>query len=132
MQDSPSPALRPPISNTAIFIRRNAAVVLLVVVGDVGVATDTGGREVCTNVPAHKVIVVIGTLHAVVADDLTLGIGGVGGTVLGTLVVTCICSWHWLASAAGVFSIVFSAPVPGIGAAVGGTVLAQGDVAAGA
>ena len=94
MQDLPSPALRHLVTNTTIFIRRDAAVVLLVVVGDVGVATDTGGHVVCTNVPTHKVIVVIGTLHAVVADYLTLGMGGVGGTVLGTLVVTRLGSWY--------------------------------------
>ena len=57
-------------------------------VGDGGVATDTKVIPECTNVPAHIVIVCIGTLHVVVADDLTLGIGGIGGAVLGTLAVT--------------------------------------------
>ena len=88
MQDSPSPALCLLISNTAFFIRRDAAVVLCVTVGDVGVATDTGGVLVCTNVPTHVVIVIIGTFHVVVAVDITLGISGVGGTVIGTLVDT--------------------------------------------
>ena len=88
MQDLPSPALRLLISNTAFFIRRDAAVVLCVTVGDVGVATDTGGLLVCTNVSAHVVTLIIRTLHVVVADDLTLGTGGVGWTVFGTLVVT--------------------------------------------
>ena len=46
-------------------------------VGDVGVATDTGEVPVCTNVPALVVIIIIGTLHVVVADDLTLGTCGV-------------------------------------------------------
>ena len=88
MQDSPSPALCLLISNTAFFIRRDAAVVLCVTVGDVGVATDTGGVLVYTNVPTHVVIVIIGTFHVVVAVDITLGISGVGGTVFRTLVDT--------------------------------------------
>ena len=59
-----------------------------VAVGDGGVATDAGGALVCTNVPTHVVTLIIVTLHVVVADDLTLGNGSIGGTVLGTLVVT--------------------------------------------
>ena len=86
MLHSPSPALRPLVTNTAIFILGDTAVVLRVSVGDCGVATDAGVVTVCTNVPTH---VVIGTtLHVVVTDDLTLSIGGVGGTVIRTLVVT--------------------------------------------
>ena len=78
MQDSPSPALCLLISNTAFFIRRDAAVVLCVTVGDVGVATDTRGVLVCTNVPTHvETIGTGGTLRVVVADDLTLGVGSV-------------------------------------------------------
>ena len=57
-------------------------------VGDVGVATDAGGAIVCTNVPTIVVIFLIGTLHVVIADDLTLDINGTGGTVLRTLVIT--------------------------------------------
>ena len=92
MQDLPSPALRHLVTNTTIFIRRDAAVVLRVAVGDVGAATDTGGVLVGTNVPTLVVItsIRIGTLHVVVADDLTLSTGGVGGTVLRTLVITCL------------------------------------------
>ena len=57
-----------------------------VLVGDGGVATDTWGLVVGTNVPTY---VVIGTtLHVVVTDDLTLSIGDVGWTVFGTLVIT--------------------------------------------
>ena len=65
-----------------------------VAAGDGGVAADAEGPPVCTNVPAHVMtlikdtIISIGTLHVVIADDLTLVIGGVGGTALGTLVVT--------------------------------------------
>ena len=66
----------------------DTAVVLRVPVGDGGVATDTGGVLVCTNVPTHVVIVIIGTFHVVVAVDITLGISGVGGTVFRTLVDT--------------------------------------------
>ena len=88
MLHSPSPALRLLVTKTAIFIRRYAAEVLRVLVGDGGVATDAGGVLVCTNVSTHIVIIFKGTLHVVVADDLTLGIGGVGKTVLGTLVIT--------------------------------------------
>ena len=88
MLHSPSPALSLLITNTAIFILWDTAVVLRVAVGDGGVATDTGGQVVCTNVPALVVIFIIGTIHVVVADDLTLGTGGVGGTVLGTLAIT--------------------------------------------
>ena len=87
MPHSPIPALRPLVTNTAIIILGDTAVVLRVAVGDGGVATDAGGPVVCTNVPAH-IVSVMGTLHVVVADDLTLGIGGVGWTVLGTLAVT--------------------------------------------
>ena len=87
MLHSPSPALRPLVTNTAIFILGDTAVVLRVVVGDGGVATDTKVIPECTNVPAH-IVSVMGTLHVVVADDLTLGIGGIGGAVLGTLAVT--------------------------------------------
>ena len=79
MLDSPSPALRPLVTNTAIFILWDTAVVLRVAVGDGGVATDTGGLVVCTNVPTHVVTPIIGTLHVVVVTDyFTLGIGGVG------------------------------------------------------
>ena len=90
MLHSPSPALRPLVTNTAIFILWDTAVVLRVAVGDGGVATDAGEALVGTNVPAHIMIIriLIGTLHVVVADDLTLGTGGVGGTVLGTLAIT--------------------------------------------
>ena len=88
MQDSPSPAIRILVTNTAIFILWDTAVVLCVAVGDGGVATEAGGLVVGTNVPTHVVTLVIGTLHVVVADDFTLSIVGVGGTVLGTLVVT--------------------------------------------
>ena len=101
MQDSPSPALRILVTNTAFFIRRDAAVVLCVTVGDGGVATDTGGLVVCTNVPAHVPSLIIGTLHVVVADNLTLGTGGVGWTVIRTLVITRLWSRYWCASAAG-------------------------------
>ena len=90
MPHSPIPALRPLVTNTAIIILGDTAVVLRVAVGDGGVATDAGGLSVCTNVPAHVVIFIIGTLHVVVADDLTLSTGGVGGTVLGALAVTCL------------------------------------------
>ena len=91
MLHSPSPALRILVTNTTIFILGDTAVVLRVVEGDGGVATDTGGLVVGTNVPAHVMLtrIFIGTLHVVVADNLTLGGGGVGGTVLGTFVVTC-------------------------------------------
>ena len=45
-----------------------------------------------TNVPAHVMQLIIrvsiGTLHVVVADDLTLCIGGIGGTVIRALVIT--------------------------------------------
>ena len=86
MLHSPSPALCPPVTNTAIFILGDTAVVMCVLVGDGGVATDTEGALVCTNVPTY---VVIGTtLHVVVTDDLTLSIGGVGGTVIRTLAIT--------------------------------------------
>ena len=89
MLHSPSSALRILVTNTAIFILRDTAVVLRVAVGDGGVATDTGGVLVCTNVPAH-VVTIIGTLYVVVTDDLTLSIGCVGWTVLVALVVTCL------------------------------------------
>ena len=72
----------------------DTAIVLRVIVGDVGATTDTGELVVSTNVPAHVMQLIIrvsiGTLHVVVADNLTLCIGGVGWTVLGTLVVTCL------------------------------------------
>ena len=92
MLHSPSPALRILVTNTTIFISGDTAVVLRVVEGDGGVATDTGGILVGTNVPTLVVITrkLIGTLLVVVADDLTLGNGGVGRTVLGTLVITCL------------------------------------------
>ena len=83
-------ALRLLVSNSAAISRGKAAVVLRVAVGDVGVATDAGGAPECTNVPAHKVIVLIWTLHVVVADDLTLSSGGVGETVIRALVITCL------------------------------------------
>ena len=85
----PSPALRPLVTNTTLVIRRDAAEELCVIVGDVGVATDTGGVLVGTNVPTHVITLSIGTFHVVVTDDLTPGVGGVGGAVLETLVVTC-------------------------------------------
>ena len=93
MLHSPSPALRTLITDTAIFMLGDTAVVQCVLVGDVGAATDTGVISVCTNVPAHVVIgttIIIseGTLHVVVADDLTLSTGGDGGTVFGTLLIT--------------------------------------------
>ena len=93
MQDSPSPAFRFQVTNTAIFILWDTAVVLRVEVGNGGVATDTEGSEECTNVPAHVVTIIIETLiirtlHGVVADDLTLCIGGIGGTVIRALAVT--------------------------------------------
>ena len=88
MLHSPSSALRLLVTNTAILILGDAAVVLRVVVGDIGVTTDAWRALVCTNVPAQVVTLIIGTLHVVVADDLTLGTGGIGGTVLGTLAVT--------------------------------------------
>ena len=131
MQDSPSPALRLLVTNTAIFISLDAAVMLCVIVGDVGAATDTGGALVCTNVAAHVVTLIIGTLHVVVTDNLALRMCGVGGTVFGTLVITCLGSQHRCASAAGAVRISIAyAGIPGLDAAVGGTVLAQGDVAA--
>ena len=86
MLHSPSPALRFLVTNTEAVILGDTAVVLRVAVGDGGVATDTGRALVCTNVPTH--VVRIWTLHVVVTDDLILSIGGVGGTLLGTLVVT--------------------------------------------
>ena len=86
MLHSPSPALSILVTDTAMVILRDTAVVMGVAVGDGGVATDAGVATVCTNVPTH---VVIGTtLHVVVTDDLTLSIGGFGGTFLGTLVIT--------------------------------------------
>ena len=88
MQDLPSPALRLLISNTAFFIRRDAAVVLCVTVCNGGVATYTGQTLVCTNVPTHVVIVIIGTFHILLADNLTPCISYVGGTIIGTLVNT--------------------------------------------
>ena len=87
MLHSPSPALRPLVNNTAIFIFWDTAVVLRVSVGDGGVATDTGGLVVGTNVPTHVVVFNIRTLHVVFADDLTLSISSVG-TVAWTFVVT--------------------------------------------
>ena len=54
----------------------------------VGVATDTEGLLVCTNVPTHVVIYIIGTFLVVVAIDLTLGTSSVGWTVLRTDSVT--------------------------------------------
>ena len=92
MLHSPSPALRFLVTNTAIFFWWNTAVVMCVLVGDGGVATDAGEFFVCTNVPTHVMItrVFIGTRHVVVADDLTLRSGGVGWTVLGALAVTCL------------------------------------------
>ena len=88
MQDSPSPALRLLVTNTAIVIWRDTAEVLRVVVGDVGAATDAEGVLVSTNVPTLVMTIIIGTSHVVVADDLTLSIGVVGWTVLGALVIT--------------------------------------------
>ena len=88
MLHSPSPALRLFVIDTATFILGDTAVVLRVVVGDGGVATDAGGAPVCTNVPTHVVTLIMRTLRVVVADDRTLGGGGVGGTVLGALAIT--------------------------------------------
>ena len=90
MEHFTSPALCHLITRVAIFIFRDATVVLRVAVGEVGAATNAGGLVVCTNVPAHIVPLIIGTVHVVVTDDLTLGVVGVGGTVLGTLAVTCL------------------------------------------
>ena len=88
MEHFTSPALRHLITRVAIIIRLDAAVVLRVAVGEVGAATNAGGLVVCTNVPAHIVPLIIETLHVVVTDDLTLGVGCVGWTVLGTLAIT--------------------------------------------
>ena len=55
MLHSPSSALRHLISNTAIFILGDTAVVLRVVVGDVGATTQTGVFSVCTNIATHVV-----------------------------------------------------------------------------
>ena len=88
MQDLPSPAFSLLITNTAVVMLWDTAVMLRVVVGDRGAATQAGEVLVCTNVPTH--VVRIWTLHVVVTDDLILGIGCVGGTVLGTLVITCL------------------------------------------
>ena len=77
MKYSPCPALRLLFTNTAIFILWDTAVVMGVAVGDGGVATDAGRALVCTNVPTHVVTLIIGTLHVVVADDLTLGNGSI-------------------------------------------------------
>ena len=87
MQDLPSPALCFLVFKTAMFILRDTAIVLRVAVGDIGASTDTRRVFVGTNVPTH-IVINVGTLHVVVTDDFTLGVGGVGGTVLGTLVVT--------------------------------------------
>ena len=86
----PSLALSILVTNTAIFILGDTAVVMGVPVGDGGVATDAGGVFVGTNVSTHVMItrIFIGTLHVVVADDPILSIGGVGGTIFGTFVVT--------------------------------------------
>ena len=74
-----------------------------------------------------------------VASDFILGVGCVGGTVLGTLVITRLRSGYWLASAArGVQSItilvnlIVCTIVPRSDAAEGGTVAGQGDLAAAA
>ena len=77
MQDSPGPALRLLVNSTTVVILGDTAVVLCVVVGDVGAATDAGVVTVSTNVPTHIVTLIVGTLNVVVTDDLTLGIGGV-------------------------------------------------------
>ena len=77
MLHSPSYALRFLVSKTAIFILGDTAVVLGVVVSDVGIATDTGELLVCTNVPTHVVISIIGTLHVVFTDYVTLSISSV-------------------------------------------------------
>ena len=50
---------------------------LRVEVGEGGAATDAGGAAVCTNVPAHIVKFMIGTLCSVVTGGVTLGISGV-------------------------------------------------------
>ena len=118
MQDSSSPANRLFISDNAFVLGRDTAVVLCVVVGDVGIATDTGGLLVGTNVATHVVVFVMGTLHVVVTDDLTLCIGCVGRTALLTLVITRLGSQYWLASAAGGITTVSSTGVHGSGAAV--------------
>ena len=79
------------VSDLTFVSRSDTAVVLRVVVGDVGATTQTGVFSVCTNIATHVVAgesiwtITIWTLHVVVTDDLTLGIGGVGGTVIRTL-----------------------------------------------
>ena len=72
MPHLPGSALSVLVTNTAIIILWDTAVVLGVAVGDVGVATDTREATVCTNVPTLVVIVSIGTFFVVVTDDLTL------------------------------------------------------------
>ena len=74
-----------------------------------------------------------------VASDFILGVGCVGGTVLGTLVITRLRSGYWLASVAGgvqsitiLVNLIVCTIVPRSDAAEGGTVAGQGDVAAGA
>ena len=78
----PSFALRRLVTNTAFVLRRDAAVVLRVVPGDVGAATDTWVVTVCTNVPAPIVTtefstIIIGTIAIVVTGGMTLSIGSV-------------------------------------------------------
>ena len=77
MQDSSSPTFCLFVTNTAFVILGDTAIVLCVAVSEGGVATDTGRQSVYTNVPTHVVQVHVGTIHFVVADYLTLDIGGV-------------------------------------------------------
>ena len=88
----------------------------------------------------------VATLHptifirtVAITDNLIVDICGVGRTVLRTLIVTCLCFWYWLASAAHWVSsitiavnVIICAGVPWVEAAVVWAVLAQGDVAAAA
>ena len=66
MLHSSSRALRTLITDTAIFMLGDTAVVQCVLVGDVGAATDTGVALVCTNVPTNVPSLIIGTLLVVV------------------------------------------------------------------
>ena len=57
-----TPAHCLPIANNATLLRWQAAVVLRAPVGEDSVATDACGIRVCTNVPAHIVVVTLVTL----------------------------------------------------------------------
>ena len=59
MLHSPSPALRILVTNTAIFILGDTAVVLCVPEGEGGVATQAGELLVCASVPAHVVVLLV-------------------------------------------------------------------------